>query len=89
VEFPDFLGSPFVSDLPAAGWPACGRQGENYMCAVGVPIEGEQGGESQPFRGWKGQVFTFLSSPERVTAEAVKRRDKGIHLKNPILSMKS
>ncbi len=23
----------------------------------GVPIEGEQGGEGQPFRGWKGQVF--------------------------------
>jgi len=23
----------------------------------GAPIEGEQEGESQPFRGWKGQVF--------------------------------
>jgi len=25
---------PIISDLPAAGWPACGRQGEDYMCAV-------------------------------------------------------
>jgi len=32
---------------------------------------------------------TGQASPERVTAEAVKRRDKGVHLKNPILSMKS
>jgi len=23
-----------ISDLPAAGWPACRRQGEDYMCAV-------------------------------------------------------
>jgi len=32
----------FVSDLPAAGWPACGRQGEDWLRAVRLRwIEGE------------------------------------------------
>ncbi len=46
----------------------------------GVPIEGEQEGESRPFRGRKGQVFPACEPRERVTPEALKRRDNGFPL---------
>ncbi len=49
----------------------------------GVPIEGEREGEGRSFRDRKGQVF-HARNPERVTLEALKRRDKGFlrHKKN-------
>jgi len=43
----------------------------------GEPIEGEREGESRSFRDRKGQVFP-ARDPERVTLEALKRRDKGL-----------
>jgi|GEM_PF-2042599 len=43
----------------------------------GVPIEGEQEGESQPFSGWKGYVFPTCESRKGrcVSREAKRLRD--------------
>lgn len=40
MAFSEFLGNPYVS--------------ERNLLEQGGPIEGEQEGETQPFRGWKG-----------------------------------
>jgi hypothetical protein len=45
----------------------------------GVPIEGEQEGESRPFEAGRGK-YSPPASPERVTPEALKRRDNGFPL---------
>jgi len=45
-------------------------------------------GKASPLEAGRGK-YSPTASPERVTAKAVKRRDKGVHLKNAILSMKS
>ncbi|MFH1624256.1 MAG: hypothetical protein ABID54_03765 [Pseudomonadota bacterium] len=42
----------------------------------GVPIEGEQEGESQPEEAGRGK-YSPPTSPERVTAEAVSEGIKG------------
>ncbi|MFH1626466.1 MAG: hypothetical protein ABID54_15105 [Pseudomonadota bacterium] len=42
----------------------------------GVPIEGEQEGESQPEEAGRGK-YSPPASPERVTAEAVSEGIKG------------
>ena len=42
----------------------------------GVPIEGEQGGESQALRGLKGPVFPACELG-RVTSKVLKRKDEG------------
>jgi len=74
-----------IPDLPAAGWPACGRQGEDYMSAVGEPTEVSRKGKASPghthevWVGLEGASIPFPIEPDRVTAEAFERRNNGFH----------
>ncbi len=45
----------------------------------GVPIEGEQEGEGQPFRGWKGQVFPACE-PRKGHFESTEAKGQGCSL---------
>jgi len=56
--------------------------------AVGYPSRVSRKGKASPLEAGRGK-YSPPASPDRVTAEAVKRRDKGVHLKNAGLSMKS
>jgi len=73
--FPGFLMNPFVSE-------------RNLLGAVGYPSRVSRKGKAPPLEWGRGK-YSPPASPERVTAKAVRRRDKGVHLKNAILSMKS
>ncbi|MFH1623754.1 MAG: hypothetical protein ABID54_01180 [Pseudomonadota bacterium] len=48
----------------------------------GVPIEGEREGEGQPEEAGRGK-YSPPANPERVTAEVLERRDKGVHVHRP------
>jgi len=54
---------PIISDLPAAGWPACGRQGEDYMCVVRLRrIEVSRKGKAPPLERGRGK-YSPTASP--------------------------
>ena len=57
-----------LADLPVNRCPGAKLAGSS-----GVTHSGEQEGESQPFRGWKGKGISPPANLKRVTAEAVKR----------------
>jgi len=73
------------------GWPACGRQGEDYMCAVRLrrievsplrpPCEAgskvSRKGKASPLEAGRGK-YSPPASPDRVTVEAVSEGIKGL-----------
>ena len=52
----------------------------------GVPIEGEQEGEGQPFRGWKGQVFPTCE-PRKGRCASREAKRLGIQWRKATLSI--
>jgi len=78
--------------------PACGRQGEDYMCAVRLrrievsplrppcpPCEAGEAGSEVSRKGKAPSLergrgkYSPPANPDRVTAEAVERRNNGFH----------
>ncbi len=55
----------------------------------GVPIEVSRKGKAPPQESGKGQSIPFPIEPDRVAAEAVKRRNNGFHPGHLYLKRKS
>jgi hypothetical protein len=74
-EFPDYEVGPVISEPTLAG-------------SSGAPIEASRKGKAPPSERGRGKVF-LACEPDRVTAEAFRRRNNGSHLQHLNSDVKS